>query len=261
MKISNKVKAVSVSVKGLNKSYGKDKILHDVSFEVKPGEIFAIMGPSGSGKSVLLRQLNGLEHPNSGEVLLNDLSALKAETHRKIRSAMVFQAGALFNSMTVYENLALYHREHRLYSESDLKEKVMSVAEALSIEAAVDKIPAELSGGMRKRVAVARAIIMEPQWILYDEPTSELDPILAATTTELISTVTRETGGTCLVVTHDRQLALGIADRVALMLAGRLRFIGTPEEMEASDDSDVQEFLNPQLDLENPRFRNKEKNQ
>lgn len=257
-KATKTVDAVSIEVKDLHKSYGSTEVLHGVSFEVEPGKIFSLMGPSGSGKSVMLRQLIALEKPDKGTVTIDGLDAQNPRTRDTIRTALVFQSGALLNSMTVYDNLALYHREHRSLSERDLREKIRSVTEALSIEAALGKIPAELSGGMRKRVAVARAIIMEPRLILYDEPTSELDPILAATTSELIATVCRETGATSLVVTHDRQLALGISNRVALLLGGNLEFTGTPEEMRASDDPRVQEFLNPKLDLENPRFRKKE---
>ena len=151
------VEPVPVSIQDLNKSFGKQQVLRGVSFDVNPGEIFALMGPSGSGKSVLLRHLVGLEHADSGQVMIGGEPAHDPGTQDRIRTAMVFQAGALFNSMTVYDNLALYHREHRSYSESDIRDKVNSVMQALSIAGAGSKIPAELSGGMKKRVAVARA--------------------------------------------------------------------------------------------------------
>jgi phospholipid/cholesterol/gamma-HCH transport system ATP-binding protein len=255
MESTVKVKPVGVAVKGLKKSFGTQEVLKGIDFEIGPGEIFVLMGPSGSGKSVLLRHLAGLMHADAGEALIDSQNASLAETHQSFRTAMVFQAGALFNSMTVYDNLALFFREHRLYSEKEIRKKVMLVMSALSIEAAAAKIPAELSGGMKKRVAVARAIIMEPQLILYDEPTSELDPILAATTIELIATISKETGATSLVVTHDRQLALSIADHVGLLMEGRLIFLGTPAELKASDNEAVKEFMNPIIDLEKPRFR------
>ncbi len=252
------VEPVAVRIENLSKSYGEQEVLRGVSLEVKPGQIFVLMGPSGSGKSVLLRQVIGLEAPDQGEVLIGDHKAHIPSTHDVFRTALVFQAGALFNSMTVYDNLALYPREHRLYSESEIRDKVTSVMKALSIETAGRKIPAELSGGMKKRVAVARAIIMEPQLILYDEPTSELDPILSATTSELIATISRETGATSLVVTHDRDLALSIADQVALLMNGRMVFTGTPGELSRSEDSRVREFMNPSIDPHNPRFRKQE---
>jgi phospholipid/cholesterol/gamma-HCH transport system ATP-binding protein len=254
------VEPVPVSVRGLHKSFGKVQVLRDVSFEVKPGEIFVLMGPSGSGKSVLLRHLVGLELSDSGEALIGDDPAHLQTTQDRYRLAMVFQAGALFNSMTVYDNLALFLREHRLYDETTIRAKVEAVMRALSIEDAGAKIPAELSGGMKKRVAVARAIIMEPQLILYDEPTSELDPILAATTSELIATIARETRATSLVVTHDRDLALAIADRVALLMNGQLVFGGSPDELRSTADPRVREFMDPKIDPDNPRFRNKEYN-
>ncbi|MEX0326073.1 MAG: ABC transporter ATP-binding protein [Puniceicoccaceae bacterium] len=252
------VEPVSVSVQGLGKAYGSQSVLEDVSFEVKPGEIFVLMGPSGSGKSVLMRHLVALEQADAGEVLVGNEPVDGNSKEQSVRMALVFQAGALFNSMTVYDNLALYPREHRLYSEAVIREKVTAVMKALSIENAGAKIPAELSGGMKKRVAVARAIIMEPQLILYDEPTSELDPILAATTSELIATISRETGATSLVVTHDRDLALSIGDRIALLMQGRLVFTGTPDELRASTDAQVREFMNPSIDPDNPRFRKQE---
>jgi phospholipid/cholesterol/gamma-HCH transport system ATP-binding protein len=258
MESTVQVEPVSVTVRNLSKSFGSQQVLKEVSLEVKPGEIFVLMGPSGSGKSVLMRHIIGLEMGDSGEVLVGDGAAHLQATQDRYRTAMVFQAGALFNSMTVYDNLALYPREHRLYDEATIRTKVQAVMEALSIGGAGKKIPAELSGGMKKRVAVARAIIMEPQLILYDEPTSELDPILAATTSELIATISRETKATSLVVTHDRDLALSIADHVALLMGGKLVFSGSSEELRQSEDPQVHEFLNPRIDPENPRFRNKE---
>lgn len=258
MESTVQVEPVSVTVRELSKSFGSQKVLESVSLEVKPGEIFVLMGPSGSGKSVLMRHIIGLETGDTGEVLVGDGAAHLQATQDRYRTAMVFQAGALFNSMTVYDNLALYPREHRLYDEQTIQGKVDTVMRALSIGGAGKKIPAELSGGMKKRVAVARAIIMEPQLILYDEPTSELDPILAATTSELIATISRETKATSLVVTHDRDLALAIADHVALLMDGKLVFSGSPEELRQSNDAQVREFLNPRIDPDNPRFRNKE---
>ena len=252
------VEPVAVTIEKLSKAFGQQQILTDVSLQVEPGQIFVLMGPSGSGKSVLMRHLVGLEEADSGQVLIGGEPANSPDTLNAVRTALVFQAGALFNSMTVYDNLALYPREHRLYSEAVIREKVTAVMRALSLENAGAKIPAELSGGMKKRVAVARAIIMEPQLILYDEPTSELDPILAATTSELIATISRETGATSLVVTHDRELALSIGDRIALLMQGQIVFSGTPDELRGSSDDRVREFMNPIIDPDNPRFRKQE---
>jgi phospholipid/cholesterol/gamma-HCH transport system ATP-binding protein len=258
METGVQVQPVGVSVRGLKKKYGEQEVLRGIDIEVAPGEIFVLMGPSGSGKSVLLRHLVGLESSDGGEVLLDGKPAGDPATREAVRTSLVFQAGALFNSMPVYDNLALYLREHRLYSEAEIRNKVTAVMEALSIAGSEAKIPAQLSGGMRKRVAVARAILMEPQLILYDEPTSELDPVLAATTSELIATVSRETGATSLVVTHDRDLALAIADHVAVLMEGNLVFSGSAEELRSSNDPKVSDFMNPVINPDQPRFRTKD---
>lgn len=252
------VEPVDIRIEGLRKSYGGQEVLRGVTLAVEPGEIFVLMGPSGSGKSVLLRQVIGLETADGGRVTIAGHEAGREAAHTAVRTSMVFQAGALLNSLSVYDNLALYLREHRLYGETVIREKVSRVMEALSITGTEAKIPAALSGGMKKRVAVARAILMEPQLILYDEPTSELDPILAATTSELIATVSRETGATSFVVTHDRELAMAIADHVALLMDGRLVFSGTPAALQACEEAEVKEFMNPIINPDKPRFRKQE---
>lgn len=249
---------VEVEVQDLHKAFGSLQVLKGTSFTVKPGEIFTIMGPSGSGKSVLLKHVIGLEDADSGKVLIGGKDAADAETHEHVSTALVFQAGALFNSMTVYDNLALYPREHRLYSASEIDKRVKNALSMLSLDNAANKLPAELSGGMRKRVAIARTLVMEPQVILYDEPTSELDPIMGATISEIIATVREKTGATSIVVSHDRDLALSISDRVALLMDGKFILVDTPENFQQSDDKRVKEFLNPKIDTKNPRFRTKE---
>jgi len=203
--------AVGIAIQGLSKVFGSMTVLDGVTLEVRPGEIFVLMGPSGSGKSVLLKHIVGLEQPSAGRVTINGLDASDEETREKIRMALVFQAGALFNSMTVYDNLALYPREHRLAKESGIRDKVMRALQILSLENAAQKYPAELSGGMKKRVAIARALVMEPQLMLYDEPTSELDPVMSATISEIIATLREQYHVTTIVVSHDRDLALSIA--------------------------------------------------
>ncbi|MEO0795472.1 MAG: ATP-binding cassette domain-containing protein [Verrucomicrobiota bacterium] len=246
---------VAVEVKALTKQFGDQVVVNQASFEVRPGEIFVIMGPSGAGKSVLLRHLINLEKADSGQVLIDGLDAADASTHRKIRTALVFQAGALFNSMNVFDNLAYYPREHRLYGRKILREKVERMLAIMNIENAAKKLPSELSGGMRKRVAIARALIIEPQLLLYDEPTSELDPVTAANISEIIGTLKEEFAVTSVVVSHDRDLALGVADRVAIMIGGRLLTVATPEELKQSKDPEIADFLNPKIDVHDPRFR------
>ncbi len=247
--------AVAVTVAELSKSFGKTEVLKKVSFNVEPGEIFVLMGPSGSGKSVLLKHVVGLEIPTSGKVTVDGLDATSEKTRQQVRMALVFQAGALFNSMSVYDNLALYLREHRLANEAGIRDKVMRALQILSLEGAVKKFPSELSGGMKKRVAIARALVMEPQLMMYDEPTSELDPVMGATISEIIATLKEQYHVTTIVVSHDRELALNIADRVGILMGGELIFIGPPSELRSPKSPRIDDFLNPKIDLKNPRFK------
>src|SRR3989442_28758 len=233
---------VSVAVTDLCKSFGTFEVLKHITLSVEPGEIFVLMGPSGSGKSVLLKHLVGLELPTSGGVTVDQHDAADETTREKIRMALVFQAGALFNSLTVYDNLALYPREHRLANEAGIREKVMRALQILSLENAAQKYPSELSGGMKKRVAIARALVMEPQLMLYDEPTSELDPVMSATIAEIIATLKEQYRVTTIVVSHDRDLALNIADRVGILMGGELKFLGTPAELREPKDAKVADF-------------------
>jgi phospholipid/cholesterol/gamma-HCH transport system ATP-binding protein len=244
-----------VTVANVTKTFGKATVLKDVSLEVKPGEIFCIMGPSGSGKTVILKHIAGLEQATSGEVRIGEFDAADPETRNKVHLALVFQAGALFNSLSVYDNLALYPREHRECDEAGIRERVMHALSILSLEKAANKFPSDLSGGMKKRVAIARALVMEPQLLLYDEPTSELDPVMSATLTEIIATLREQTAVTSVVVTHDRDLAFNIADRIAFVMDGRIRGVGTPAEFKHPTDPVIANFLNPVIDLKNPRFK------
>ncbi len=247
--------AVGVRIENLCKNFGSLVVLKNVSFEIEPGEIFVVMGPSGAGKSVLLKHIVGLEAPTSGRVFVDNHDAMSEETREHVRMALVFQAGALFNSLSVYDNLALYPREHRIGNEKQIREKVMHALKILSLENAANKAPSDLSGGMKKRVAIARALVMEPQLMLYDEPTSELDPVMSATISEIIASLKDEYRVTSIVVSHDRDLALNIADRVAIIMGGELVSLGTPAELRDPKDPRVADFLNPKIDLKNPRFK------
>ena len=235
--------SVSVQVRGLRKSYDGTEVLHGVSFEVARGEVFVIMGPSGSGKSVLLRHIIGLEEPSAGEILIEGERIDAEEVADKYRMAMVFQSGALLNSLTVGENVGLYLREHRLKKAAEIDEIVREKLELLGLKGVENKMPNELSGGMKKRVAIARALVIDPQLILYDEPTSELDPLMAVTIGEEILDLKERIHVTSIVVTHDRDLAFGVADRIALMNEGSIIAIGTPAEVKANTDPLVQRFL------------------
>jgi phospholipid/cholesterol/gamma-HCH transport system ATP-binding protein len=234
---------VSLQVRGLRKSFDGQEVLKGLDFEVKPGEIFVIMGPSGSGKSVLLKQLIGLEPPDAGEILINGESIQSPEIASKYRLALVFQSSALFSSLTVGENVGLYLSEHRLKPPEEIARIVAEMLDTVGLKGTEDKMPSELSGGMKKRAAIARALVIEPQLILYDEPTSELDPLSSVVIGEEILKLQQRIHVTSLVVSHDRDLAFGVADRIAVINEGRILTIGTPDEVKRFNDPLVQNFL------------------
>jgi phospholipid/cholesterol/gamma-HCH transport system ATP-binding protein len=234
---------VHLQVRGICKSFGGQEVLKGVDLEVQPGEIFVIMGPSGSGKSVLLKHLIGLESPDAGEILINGESIESTDIAAKYRMALVFQSGALLNSLTVGENVGLYLTEHRLKPPEEIDQIVAEKLEAVGLAEAIDKMPGELSGGMKKRAAIARALVIEPQLILYDEPTSELDPLSSIVIGEEILDLKHRIHVTSLVVSHDRDLAFGVADRIAVINEGRILTVGTPDEVKRFNDPLVQKFL------------------
>ena len=238
-------------MRGLRKSFDGQEVLRGIDFAVRPGEVFVIMGPSGSGKSVLLKHLIGLEEPDAGEILINGDPITTPEIAAKYRMALVFQSGALLNSLTVGENVGLYLTEHRLKTPEEIETIVAEKLADVGLKDALHKMPGELSGGMKKRVAIARALVIEPQLILYDEPTSELDPVSAVIIGSEILDLKRRIGVTSLVVSHDRDLAFGVADRIAVMAEGRILTIGTPAEVRNFNDPQVQEFLHAEFKREN----------
>jgi phospholipid/cholesterol/gamma-HCH transport system ATP-binding protein len=240
---TNNHQGVRVQVRGLRKSLGGQEVLRGLDFEVRSGEIFVIMGPSGSGKTVLLKHVIGLESPEAGEILIGGENIATPGVLGKHRLAMVFQSGALLSSLTVAENVGLYLTEHRLKSRSEIARVVAEKLALVGLEGTGDKLPSELSGGMKKRVAIARALVAEPQLILYDEPTSELDPLSAIVVGGEIVKMRDRIGATSLVVTHDRELAFGVADRLAVIQDGTIHAIGTPDEVRRSPDPLVQQFL------------------
>jgi phospholipid/cholesterol/gamma-HCH transport system ATP-binding protein len=239
--------AVSVKVHGLRKSFHGQEVLKGLDFEVNPGEIFVIMGPSGSGKSVLLKHVIGLEEPEAGEILIDGKPIQSPEVTEHYRLAMVFQSGALLSSLSVGENVGLYLTEHQLKSPEEIAKVVAEKLEVVGLKGQEEKMPNELSGGMKKRVAIARALVIEPQLILYDEPTSELDPMSAVVIGEEILNLKKEIHVTSIVVSHDRDLAFGIADRIAVINEGKIVAVGTPEEVRRNPDAVVQKFLNADL--------------
>lgn len=234
---------VSVQVRGIRRSYGNQEVLKGIDLEVRPGEIFVIMGASGSGKSVLLRHIIGLETPDAGEILVNGESIHSADVASKYRMALVFQSGALLNSLSVGENVGLYLSEHRLKSPDEIRKIVLDKLEVVGLKGTEDKLPGELSGGMRKRAAIARALVIEPELILYDEPTSELDPVSSVVIGEEIYKLNKRIGVTSLVVSHDRDLAFGIADRIAVMHEGEIVALGLPDEVKRSQNPIIRKFI------------------
>lgn len=247
---TNSHHGVSVQVRGLSRRFGAQEVLKAVDLEVQPGEIFVIMGPSGSGKSVLLRHIIGLETPDAGEILINGESIQSDDLASKYRMAMVFQSGALLNSLTVGENVGLYLSEHRLKPPEEIQRIVADKLETVGLKGTEDKLPNELSGGMKKRAAIARALVIEPQLILYDEPTSELDPLSSVVIGHEILKLNQRTGVTSLVVTHDRDLAFGIAQRIAVIHEGSILALGSPDEVRHSHHPVIREFLNADFNRE-----------
>jgi phospholipid/cholesterol/gamma-HCH transport system ATP-binding protein len=231
------------------KSFGAEPVLQGVDLLVREGETLALLGPSGTGKSVLLKHAIRLLLPDRGDVLVDGVSIPSASRAqlRKVRRSVgyVFQNAALFDSLTILENLAL-----ALFSEDDTRSPASARPEAVELLGRVNldigvlnQYPGELSGGMRKRVGIARAIASRPRYVLYDEPTTGLDPVNADTIDALIVELARDLGVTSIVVTHDLESAFQVGDRVALLTDGKLRACGTPEEILASEDPVVRRFM------------------
>ena len=235
--------SVNVTIRGLRRSFGSEEVLKGIDLEIQRGEIFVIMGPSGSGKSVLLKHIIGLEIPDAGEILIEGESIQSPGVMDKYRLAMVFQSGALLNSLTVGENVGLYLTEHHLKPPAEIARIVAEKLELLGLKGREEMYPSELSGGMKKRAAIARSLVIEPQLILYDEPTSELDPLMSVTIGEEILSLKHRIHVTSIVVSHDRDLAFGIADHIALINEGVILETGTPEQLRTSSNPIVQKFL------------------
>jgi phospholipid/cholesterol/gamma-HCH transport system ATP-binding protein len=237
------IQGITVQARGVRRSFGAHEVLKGIDLEVRPGEIFVLMGPSGSGKSVLLRHIIGLEQPDAGEILVNGESVHDTEVASKYRMAMVFQSGALLNSLTVGENVGLYLREHQLKPRDEIARIVAEKLEVVGLKGTEQKMPSELSGGMKKRAAIARALVIEPQLILYDEPTSELDPLSSIVIGDEILKLNKRIGVTSLVVSHDRDLAFGIAHRIAVIHEGQIVALGSPEEVKRSNHPIIRDFI------------------
>jgi len=238
-----------IRLESLHKSFGEKVVLNGVSVGIRRGETMVILGASGSGKSVLLRHIIGLHHPDAGRVWVDEheVSGSPEEDLVPVRKqvGMLFQGGALFDSMSVFENVAFALREHTEMSEAEIGARVRDTMRLVELgeESVLNLNPIDLSGGMRKRVALARAIALEPRGILYDEPTTGLDPITANHINRLIRSLQARLGVTSVVVTHDIESAFRVADRIAFLLDGEMRFIGTVAEARKSRESSLRRFL------------------
>lgn len=236
-----------ISLRGLSKSFGDRAVLNGVDLEVRKGETLVILGRSGCGKSVLLRHVLGLLRPDAGEVRVFG-EALESLPPRRLkelrlRFGMVFQNGALFDSLTTAENVEFGLLEHRVMRPREARDRARECLALVGLEGVEDRLPADLSGGMRKRVALARAIAMKPDVVLYDEPTTGLDPMTSEQINQLMVKLKTSLGVTAIAVTHDMHSALTIASRIALVDEGRVRCVETPDGARRSVDSLLKQFL------------------
>ena len=236
-----------ITIRNLKKRLGGKQVLDGVDLEVRSGEAVVVMGPSGTGKSVLLKHILGLMMPEEGSIEVNgeEIVGRKERELNQIRKkfGMVFQGAALFDSMTVGENVGLALREHTDLDEQAIERRVIERLEWVGLKQVEQMKPASLSGGMRKRVGLARAIAMDPEFILYDEPTAGLDPIMADVIDRLMRALQRRMGVTSIVVTHDLRSAFRVGDRVAMLLGGKIVFMGTPEEVRETRHPVVRQFI------------------
>lgn len=236
-----------IECRNLYRSFGKKGVLQGVDLTVERGETMVILGGSGSGKTVLLKHINGLVSPESGGVFLDGLEISRMEeddlTEVRKKVAMVFQGCALFDSMTVGENIAYPLQEHTAMSPEEIRSRVRETLSLVGLEGSEELYPAEMSGGMKKRAALARALVLRPEALLYDEPTTGLDPMMTHRINRLIRELQNKLAVTSIVVTHDLQSAFVVADRLAFLQKGKIRFVGTREEFQASTDLALHEFL------------------
>jgi phospholipid/cholesterol/gamma-HCH transport system ATP-binding protein len=239
--------APAMRVKDLHKAFGALKVLRGVTLELPRGRTTVVLGPSGCGKSVLLKHLIALERPQRGEVWMGEqrIDRVKDRDLGPVRRRVgfLFQMGALFDSLPVGENVAFPLLEHGIGTPEERRERVMRVLRMVGLEEKFHRMPADLSGGQRKRIALARAIVLDPEVVLYDEPTTGLDPITSDVINELILKLADELGITSVVVTHDLASAFKVADRMVMMHEGKVRLEGGPETFRASQDPVVSRFL------------------
>ncbi len=236
---------VGVSIQGVHKYFGDKHVLKGIDLEVQPGETFSIIGPSGTGKSVLLKHIVKLINPDQGQILIGgqDVYAPPNDEPTNYRYSMVFQTSALFNSLTVGENVGLWLRENRICKESRIKQIIAEKLRMVGLEGTESMMTYELSGGMKKRVAIARSLAMSPNLILYDEPTAELDPVTSDELARVIIDLRKSMNMTSIIVSHDLNFALYLSDRVAMIHNGEIVEVGTPAQIKASQNPLVRDFI------------------
>lgn len=237
---------VSIEIRNLNKSFDDNHVLKNINLTIQPGETFSIIGPSGTGKSLLLKHIVKLEQADSGQILINghDINETQAKNMpRNYRYSMVFQSSALFNSLTVGENVGLWLRENRVYGETRIRRIIRDKLRLVGLAGKEELRTSELSGGMKKRVAIARSLAMDPDLILYDEPTAELDPVTSDELARVIMSLKEQVNLTTIIVSHDLNFALYLSDRVAMMHGGEIVAIGSPSEIKKSQNPIVRNFI------------------
>lgn len=241
-----------ISFRGVRKAFGERVVLDAVSFDIGDSEVFFIIGASGVGKSVLIKHLVGLLRPDAGQIWLDGQDVTTLDERQMIpirkRCAMVFQHSTLFDSMTCAENVALPLRKHRGLRRREALDGARLLLERVHMLEFAERFPAELGDGLRKRVAIARALALEPRTVLFDEPTTSLDPVSARRVDRLIRELSDTLGVTCVVVSHDLSSIFGIADRIAMLYQGRVRLLGTTGEFRASADPVVAQFVTGRAD-------------
>jgi phospholipid/cholesterol/gamma-HCH transport system ATP-binding protein len=238
---------MTIRFASIKKAFGAKRVIDDVSFEVRDGEVFFIIGASGVGKSVLIKHLVGLLSPDEGEIWFDgeEISRFGEERMFGVRKkcAMVFQHSTLFDSMTCAENVALPLRKHKGFSAKDARAEARRRLEQVQMQDFAERYPAELGDGMRKRVAIARALTLDPKYVLFDEPTTSLDPVSARRVDKLIRQLSDKLGVTSIVVSHDLASIFAIADRIVMLYKGKVRLLGTPDEFRRSEDGVVNQFI------------------
>ena len=236
-----------ISVRDLRKSFGRQRVFDSLDLDIERGKTLVVIGRSGCGKSVLLKHITGLMKPDAGEIMFEgeDITRFtrKKLFQMRMHFGMLFQSSALFDSMTVGENVALPLRRHSNMGEEEIMRVVGEKLELVGLTGVSSQYPAEMSGGMKKRIGLARAVVMNPQVVLYDEPTTGLDPIMADVINELIRTLQRELAITSVVVTHDIRSAYRVGDRIAMLHEGAIIFSGTPDEVRGTSNAVLRQFV------------------